>query len=139
MEERRRDYAVTDVEFEHWVAAYSDGQIRSLRSLRTLILKHTVGLGESINSGKWLTNYLFYSANSKMVYAIGPIGKSKTTLHMMPYYGSEVLQQKHGEALSPFLTGKSCIAFLDFSDLPINTLKSIFEVGTPAFLKAFAT
>ena len=123
---------MTDEDFNLWLQAFSDDQIESLCSLRSLITKHARGLKESANDGKWLAGYIFYSNASRMVYAIGPKGKTKTTLHMMPFYGSTVLQERHREALSPFLTGKSCIAFEKFSDLPISNLADIFEVGTQA-------
>ncbi len=120
-----------DADFDLWLQGLSEDQVESLRNLRFLILEHTHGLQESVNKGKWLTNYVFYASQSGMVYAIGPKGKTKTTLHMMPYYGSAELQERHRTALSPFLTGKSCITFRKFSDLPTSNLVNIFVVGTP--------
>jgi hypothetical protein len=122
---------MTDEDFDLWFQAFSEDQIKSLRSLRFLIMEHTNGLQESVNDGKWLTGFVFYSIGSSMIYAIGLKGKLKTTLHMMPFYGSAELQERHGTALSSFLTGKSCIAFRKYSDLPISNLVDIFELGTP--------
>jgi len=72
---------------------------------------------------------VFYSADGQMIYAIGPKGKTKTTLHMMPYCGSPVLQERHGKALSTFLTGKSCIAFRRYCELPLEALTDIICRG----------
>lgn len=127
---------MTDEDFERWLQSYSEDQIDSLRRLRSLIIEHTNGLEESLNDGKWLKGYVFYSSGSNMIYAIGCKGNSKTTLHMMPFYGSAVLKERHGAALTPFLTGKSCIAFQKFSDLPISTLIDIFELGTATMVNA---
>lgn len=130
---------MTDEEFDRWVQAFSEDQIESLRGLRSLILEYTNGLQESVNNGKWLTGYVFYSSASTMIYAIGPKGTLKTTLHMMPFYGSVALQRRHGAALAPFLTGKSCIAFRKFPDLPIRHLVNIFELGTPVMVNEITT
>lgn len=126
---------MTDDEFDTWLKEFSRDQILSLSALRSLILKYTDELIESISEGKWLHGFVFYSIDSKMVYAIGPKGKSKTTLHMMPYYGSLVLQERHQAALSPFLSGKSCLAFQKYSDIPIDSLINILDEGTPTFLR----
>lgn len=122
---------MTDNDFDLWLDTFSNDQIDNMRSLRSLIIEHTNELDESVNEGKWLTGYVFYSKESSMVYAIGPKGKLNTTLHMMPFYGSALLQERHGKALAPFLTGKSCIAFRKFSDLPINNLIDILTSETP--------
>lgn len=129
---------MTDDEFEGWLATFSMDQKISLHGLRALITKHTESLCEEINHGKWLTNYVFYTFESTMVYAIGPKGKSKTSLHMMPYYGSAALQEKYRPTLSPYLTGKSCIAFRNFNELPGSSVIGILEAGTPAFLRSFS-
>jgi len=124
-----------DEAFQRWCGEFSDVQIASLGNLRSLILENTQELDETINEGKWLNNCVFYSYKSKMVYGIGPKGKTKVTFHMLPYYMSSQLQEKHGPTLAPFLTGKSCIAFEDFTKLPITNLVDILKTGIPDFLK----
>ena len=125
---------MTDDEFEGFLADCSDDQVTSLRGLRSLIEQNAGGLDEGVNTGRWLNGFVFYSAHGQMIYAIGPKGKTKSTLHMMPYYGSPVLQERHGEALSTFLTGKSCIAFRRYSELPLDALTDIVRRGTPVMI-----
>jgi len=57
---------------------------------------------------------------------------------MMPFYGSALLQQRHGEVLAPFLTGKSCIAFRLLDDIPVDALVDIVERGTPVMQQMVA-
>ena len=118
-----------------WLEKTSAQQRESLIEAHAFIVSNTEGLSEEINTGKWLTGYLFFSANSTMVFALAPQGESSTTLHMMPYYGSTELQNKHQSALKPFLTGKSCIAFERFSDLPRESMLNIVKDGTKVFLE----
>jgi len=126
---------VNEKEFAHWLEGCSTEQIDSIRSLRNLIRTNTRGLEETINQGKWLHNYIFYSVDSKMVYAVAPKGKTLTTFHMMPYYGSEELQLKYQSELEPFMTGKSCLTFKNFTDLPYKSLTAIVKKGTKNFLE----
>ena len=102
---------MTDEEFEGYLQGFSDDQVDALRQLRLLITKIATDCGESINRGRWLNGFIF-SAAGQMVYAMGPRGNGQNdAAHMMPFYGSPVLQERHREALSDLLTGKSCIAF----------------------------
>jgi len=122
---------MTDDEFETFLTDLSDDQVESLRRLRALIHDHTDGLDEAVNAGRWLKGFVFYSFSGQMIYAAGPKGTKKTSFHMMPFYGSPALRERHGEALSPFVTGKSCIAFRRISELPLEALTDIVERGTP--------
>lgn len=126
---------MTDEEFEGYLQGFSDDQVDALRQLRLLITKNCDGLQESINQGRWLNGFIFYSAAGQMVYAMGPKGTTKTTLHMMPFYGSPALQERHREALSDLLTGKSCIAFRSYSELPLDAVTDILRSGTPVMIK----
>jgi len=125
---------MTDEEFDDFLSGCSDDQVSSLRALRLLIGRNAEGLHETVNSGRWLHGYVFYSAVGQMIYAIGPKGKTRTTLHMMPYYGSAVLQERHGTALAAFLIGKSCIAFRTYSELPLEAVIDIIRRGTPVMV-----
>ena len=126
---------MTDEEFDDYLVEFTDDQIDSLRHLRLLIGQNADGLNEHVNTGRWLTGFVFYAALGQMIFAIGPRGKTKTTFHMMPYYGSPALQERHRDALSPFLTGKSCIAFRKYSDLPHDALSDIVRRGTPVMIE----
>ena len=123
---------MTDHEFEVYLSGLTADQRESLRALRSLIGRHASGLEETVNAGRWLNGLVFYSFAGQMVYAIGPKGSTKTTFHMMPFYGSPELQERHGAVLAPFLTGKSCIAFRRLADLPVYALEDILRTGTPA-------
>lgn len=126
---------MTDDEFDSFLLACSDDQVAALRELRSLIRRNCDGLDETLNSGKWLKGFVFYSTSGQMIYAMGPKGKGLTSLHLMPYYGSPTLQERHGAALSQFLTGKSCIAFRRYSDLPVDALTDIIGKGTPVMVR----
>ena len=122
---------MTEDEFQEFVAPCGDDQRAGQTGLRDLVLRHSTGLDEAVNTGRWLTGFVFYSTSGQMVYAFGPKGRTKISFHMMPYYGSAVLQQRHGRTLDPFLTGKSCIAFRRLDDVPVDALIDIVERGTP--------
>ena len=125
---------MNNLEFSTWLVACSDQQAKAIRALRKLIKENTNNLEETVNQGKWLHGYIFYSHQSQMIFALAPRGTTKTTLHMMPFYGSKELQLRHQNALAPFLTGKSCIEFKDFSELPLENLQNIVKEGTKKFL-----
>ena len=122
-------------EFSNWLIGCSPEQELSLRALRTLVKENTEELSEEVNLGKWLAGYIFYSKGSRMLFAMAPQGKAKVTFHMMPYYGSPQLQLRYQGELKLFLTGKSCIAFKNFSDLPRSALVAIVREGSKGFLK----
>ena len=126
---------MTDDEFEQYLVDFSDDQVASLRNLRDLINQNAEGLEEFVNTGRWLNGFVFYAAFGQMIYAIGPKGKVKTTFHMMPYYGSPTLQARHGDTLSRFLTGRSCIAFRNYLELPLDALTDIILRGTPVMVE----
>lgn len=125
---------MTDDEFELYLQPLHSDQVEAICGLRDAISKHAPGLEERINDGTWLPGLIFYLASASMIYAIGTRGRTKTTLHMMPYYGSLELQTRHRDARGPFLAGKSCIAFRLLSDVPMDALIDILERGTPIML-----
>jgi hypothetical protein len=105
-------------------------QGEGILKLRELILKYSPNLTEKINPGKWMHSLLVYhTPEGQFAYALGPISNGFTTFHMMPYYGSTRLQEKHGEALKKFLSGKSCLKFKQYEDLPIDSIEDILHSG----------
>ncbi len=122
---------MTDDEFAAWLDGRSDDQVTAMRWLRRIVVDHSGGLDEYVNTGRWLEGFVFYGMHDQMVFAIGPKGKTKTTFHMMPYYGSPVLRERHGPVLAPFVTGKSCIAFGRVGDVPREALTDIVGRRTP--------
>lgn len=123
--------AMTDDEFEAWLAGRTEDQCAAMGWVRSLVTGHAPDLDESVTTGRWLAGFVFYSAVEQMVFAIGPKDKTKTTFHMMPFFGSPVLQERHGSALAPFVTGRSCIAFRRAGEVPAEAPIDIIEQGTP--------
>jgi hypothetical protein len=110
-------------------------QNKAIQKMRAFVLRYNPSLKEKINKSKWLTGLIMYSSPTGVhAYALGPRGKNMTTFHMMPYYGSPKLQAKHGAALKKFLTGKSCIQFKNFEDLPKKAMMDIIKNGTKELL-----
>ena len=126
---------VQPAELGAYVADLHEDQAAAVLGLHALVTAAAPDLGVAVNDGKWLRGLIFFSAGPNMVYAVGPKGTTKTVFHMMPFYGSPVLQERHGPALAPFLTGKSCITFRRFDDLPAEALTDIVGRGTPVFVQ----
>lgn len=124
-------------EFEDYLRPLGTDQVASIRAVRALILEISPHLTEAIDSGKWFSGLLTYTApGGVFAYALGPRSGGFTTLHMMPYYASPTLQQRHGGALKKLLSGKSCIRFKHFSDIPEGVLSDIFISGPAALEEA---
>jgi|GEM_PF-1619826 len=118
-------------EFQDFIDPFGDDQRSALAGLRALVVSHSTRLDEAVTTGRWLDGFLFYSTSGQRVYAIGPKGKTNVSFPMMPFYGSAVLRQRHGEVLAPLLTGKSSIALRHLDDVPGAALIDIVERGTP--------
>ena len=115
-----------DSAIENYLKTLSADQAENIRSVRRLVLEQRPDAVEEIDQGKWFTGLLTYTTKSGVfLFALGPRKDGKTTFHMMPYYASSDLQQRHGECLKRFLTGKSCIRFKHFADLPLDALQEI--------------
>ena len=124
---------------ESYVQQFSPDQAESIRTLREIILKNAPGLIEEIDDGKWFGGLLTYTTPSgQFVFALGPRSNGYTTFHMMPFYGSKSLQEKHTQSLKKFLSGKSCIKFLHATDLPQEALVDIIANGTKQMAEIMA-
>ena len=124
---------MTAQELDQYTAGLTADQTQAIHSLRQLILHYNPGLTERVNPGKWLTGLIIYClGDGPFIYALGPRPEGMTTLHMMPYYGSAVLREKHGAAFKKFETGKSCILFKKVTDLPQQGLIDVIDKGTKA-------
>lgn len=124
-----------DSVFASYIENLSVQQASTVALIRAIVTANAPQLRESVNAGRWLSNYLFYSADASMIYAIGPKAANKTAFHMMPYYGSALLQEKHGEQLGPYLTGKSCVTFANPEQVPIAALEDIVASGTQPMIE----
>jgi hypothetical protein len=130
---------LTDEQFDDYLKGTDTHQEQSIRLLRALLLECEPGLKEEVCTDKWYGGLLVYRApNNYPIYALGPRSAGKTTFHMMPFYGSKVLQERHGAVLKKFLTGKSCITFKNADDLPLDAIRDILTGGSANLAKAVA-
>ena len=126
------------VELDIFLTSASPGQQVIVRTLREIITRRAGGLAERVNTGKHLTGYLFYEGpGDQMVFAIGLTAARTVTLHLMPYYGSRELQDRHGAVLGPFQVGKSCLRFADPAELPADAIGAVAD-ATPGYLEVAA-
>ena len=129
---------LSEAEFEPWVAHQEPAQAAISRALRIAVRHGAPSLTEAVNTNRWLTGYLFYTAgDGPMVYAIGAIGRGSVAFHAMPWYGSPELRHTHGAAMQPFVAGKSCFHFSSPDNLPHSALAGIIGATGP-FLELFA-
>ena len=123
---------LSDEALADYLATCTQEQSGSITEVRSLILDHCPDLVEVVDEGKWFGGLLTYSTNERMfLYALGPRSGGFTTFHMMPYYGSPALKERHEGVLKGFLTGKSCIKFKRFSDVPEASIRDILS-STPS-------
>ncbi len=128
-----------DESIQSYLAPLESNQQEAIRGLRQLVFQYNPTLKEEIDQGKWFGGMLVYATKEgQFLYALGPRVQGYTTFHMMPYYGSKELQAKYGEQLKKFLSGKSCIKFKKFQDLPLVAIEGILQVGTSEVLKFMA-
>jgi len=127
-----------DKTFDDYLSPNSEDQRDSIAAVRQLIHERCPALVEAIDEGKWFGGLLTYHTEGGMfLYALGPRAGGFTTFHMMPFYGSAVLRERHEANLKKFLTGKSCIKFKRFSELPEASIRDILD-STPKFLEVAA-
>ncbi len=99
---------------------------------------HAPSLKEKAGSTKWSQGHTVFCFNNEetdgaYVFMIGALKSGKVTWHMMPLYGVEEVKEKYTDNLKPFQSGKSCIQFKSFDDLPLSDLEKIVSEGTPLF------
>ena len=120
-------------EIDAYLAGKTEDQKASIRKVRELIVELNTYLVEEIDTGKWFGGMLTYYTEDRInVFALGPLTGGFTTFHMMAFYGSPALQAQHGVALKKLLSGKSCIKFKDFSEVPEPALRGVIE-ATPKY------
>lgn len=126
---------LSPVEIDIFLTSASPDQQAIVRTLREIITRRAGELAERVNTGKWLKGYLFYEGpGEQMVFAIGLTAARTVTLHLMPYYGSRELQDRHGAALGRFQVGKSCLRFADPAELPADAIGAVAG-ATPRYLE----
>jgi len=111
--------------------------LEEINKTLSFIRQHTTGLLEHEGYTKWTQGQIVFSDKIEeqltFVYMVGALKTGKVTLHIMPYYAVESLREKWSEALNPFISGKSCINFNKFSDLPETAISNILMEGTREF------
>lgn len=121
---------LSDEAIENYLQPLDPAQVEIITLLRGLILESGQGLDERIETGKWYTGLLVYDAPGRLTtYALGPRSGGYTTFHMMPLYGSPVLQERHGATLKPILSGKSCIKVRSIEQIPLAAVRDIIAAG----------
>lgn len=124
-------------DLKKYLLSLTDEQQEAVKNLRKLIFLYNPTISEEISKGKWYKGLLVYKTTTgQHLYALGPLSRGYTTFHMMPYYASPILQKKHKLKLSKFLSGKSCIKFKKYSDIPQASIKDILKKGS-AFISLF--
>lgn len=118
---------------DDYLAPMTGTQATSIRAIRQLIVELNPELIEEIDTGKWFGGKLvYYTPDRIQVFALGPLSDGFSTFHMMAYYGSPALQERHGADLKKLLTGKSCIKFKEFSQIPDAAIRDIIA-ATPVY------
>jgi hypothetical protein len=126
---------LTNEEIEAYLLPLTEDQKQSIQAIRSLIIELNPELTEEVDTGKWFGGLLTYHAPERFfVFALGPLSAGFTTFHMMAYYGSSGLQERHSADLKKFLSGKSCIKFKQASELPEAALRDIIA-ATPKFVE----
>lgn len=131
---------LSDDVIDEYLKPLSPEQAQAIRSVRALVLEGAPSLVEAIDQGKWFTGLLTYNTpDGVFVFALGPRSGGSTTFHMMPYYASGALQDRHGAPLRKLLSGKSCIRFKRYSDVPDGVLQDIIghAPAIEAYIEAF--
>ena len=124
---------LSDEQLEGYLEPMTEEQRAGIRAVRGWVADANLDLIEEIDTGKWFGGLLTYHSDDRIfVFALGPLKDGFTTFHMMAFYGSKVLQERHVEALKKLLSGKSCIKFRNFSDVPEDALRDIIG-ATPKY------
>lgn len=103
----------------------------------SFIRKHDKSLLEKPGDSKWTNGHtVFCFENDEpgmYTHMIGALKSGKVTWHMMPMYGVTEMKDRWSNEMSPFVSGKSCINFKTFDELPIEAIENIVSEGGPLF------
>jgi len=118
----------------------TDQQDTEIDRVRAFIREHAPYLIEAAGDSRWTEGKILFRFESDepgmYAYMVGPLKNGKISWHLMPLYAVESIRDQCEALLKPFVTGKSCIAFRSFDDLPLDTLTTVVRDGTPAFQEA---
>lgn len=117
--------------------APNEDTLREIEKTVSFIRKHSKNLVEKPGDSKWTEGHLVFAfqddAPGMYAHMVGALKNGKVTWHMMPMYGVSEMKEKWSDVLAPFVSGKSCINFKQFEDLPAEALLDIVQQGTPLF------
>jgi hypothetical protein len=103
------------------------------------IRQHSIDLVEKEGDSKWTQGHTVFAFDDDdpgmYTFMVGALKNGAVTWHMMPMYGVSEMKEKWTESLAPYVSGKSCINFKRFSELPQEALRNIVSNGTPLFQK----
>lgn len=123
--------------------APSQDTLAEIERVLAFIRKHSQGLIEKSGDSKWTHGYCLFcnkeDAPGFYTHMVGALKNGKVTWHIMPLYGVAELKEKWPDALKPFVSGKSCIQFNRFSDLPHDAILDIVQRGGPLFREVMLT
>lgn len=111
--------------------------LKEIEKVLRFIREHSQGLVEKPGDSKWTEGNCLFSYQEDepgfYTFMVGALKSGNITWHMMPMYGVSEMKEKWAEVLSPHTSGKSCIQFNRFDDLPREALLDIVRNGTPMF------
>ena len=106
------------------------------------IRKHAPELIEKEGDSKWTSGHRVFAFKDDepgmYTFMVGALKSGKVTWHIMPMYGVAEMKNRWSQVLSPFVSGKSCIQFKSFNELPLEALEDIVSNGTVLFQKEMA-
>ena len=118
----------------------TDQQAAEIDRVRAFIRDNAPDLIETAGDSRWTEGKILFRFESDepgmYAYMVGPLKNGKVSWHLMPLYAVESIRDACEAALKPFITGKSCIAFQHFDDLPLEALTTLVRDGTPLFHEA---
>lgn len=104
---------------------------------RRFICERAPNLTEQDGVSKWTEGHRVFfdpdGSSDQYTFMVGALKNGNVTWHMMPIYAITELKERWATTLKPFLSGKSCIQFKTFDELPTNALDDIVRNGTPAY------
>ena len=111
--------------------------LKEINLCLAFIRKHAPDLIEVEGDSKWTKgNVIFredFDKPGMYTFMLGALANGKVTLHLMPLYGIKSLKDKYTTEFKSVSSGKSCIAFKYFNDLPLSALQDIIENGSKQF------
>ncbi|MDR3690234.1 MAG: DUF1801 domain-containing protein [Fimbriimonas sp.] len=126
---------LTDEGYRQYQSQCTEEQAANIDAIRNLIMQVCPDVVEVVDEGKWFGGLLTYTMPGGMfMFALGPRSGGFTTFHMMAFYGSAKLRERNEAPLKKFLTGKSCIKFKNYADLPEASIHDIID-ASPEFVR----